>query len=153
LSVPDNRGSAGQRYLFDLCIKIYPANRVEWELYIPDTNQRFDIFLIDYGIAIEYQGRQHYEYVEHFHKDDLGYIDSIKKDRIKLEWATNNGIVILYFDDSNMPKDENELREIINLNIKSTNYSYTVFDKPKNKILDEAKQYRKNMYQKIKNNK
>ena len=52
-----------------------------------------------------------------------------------------------------MPKDENELREIINLNIKSTNYSYTVFDKPKNKILDEAKQYRKNICKKIKNNK
>ena len=84
MNIPDGRGSAGQRYLYDLCLKLYPQNRIDWELYIPDTNQRFDIFLIDYGIALEFNGRQHYEYVQHFHKDELGYIDSIKKIELKL---------------------------------------------------------------------
>lgn len=153
MNIPDGRGSAGQRYLYDLCLKLYPQNRIDWELYIPDTNQRFDIFLIDYGIALEFNGRQHYEYVQHFHKDELGYIDSIKKDRVKTEWANANGISIIYFNDANLPKDEFELRSIINNNIKDTNYNYTVFSKPKKSSFDLAKQYRKTQYQKMKNNK
>ena len=153
MNIPDGRGSAGQRYLYDLCLKLYPQNRIDWELYIPDTNQRFDIFLIDYGIALEFNGRQHYEYVQHFHKDELGYIDSIKKDRVKTEWANANGISIIYFNDANLPKDEFELRSIINNNIKDTNYNYAVFSKPKKSSLDLAKQYRKTQYQKMKNNK
>lgn len=153
MNIPDGRGSAGQRYLYDLCLKLYPQNRIDWELYIPDTNQRFDIFLIDYGIAIEFNGRQHYEYVEHFHKDTIGYIDSIKKDRIKTEWAEANGISIIYFNDTNLPKDEHELRNIIASNIKDTNYNYTIFNKPKDSILDKARQYRKNQYKKLKANK
>ncbi len=150
MAVADNRGSVGQHYLFDLCLKLYPANKVDWELVIPDTGQRFDIFLVDYGIAIEFDGLQHFQYVQHFHKDDAGYIDSIKKDRIKTEWAEANGVVIIRFNDSNLPKDHIELRDIINRNLKETDYTYAIFDKPKDTMLDLAKQYRKEMYLKNK---
>ena len=98
-------------------------------------------------------GRQHFEYVQHFHKDDAGYIDSIKKDRIKTEWAEANGVVIIRFNDSNLPKDHIELRDIINRNLKETDYTYAIFDKPKDAMLDLAKQYRKEMYLKNKKKK
>ena len=98
-------------------------------------------------------GLQHFQYVQHFHKDDAGYIDSIKKDRIKTEWAEANGVVIIRFNDSNLPKDHIELRDIINRNLKETDYTYAIFDKPKDAMLDLAKQYRKEMYLKNKKKK
>ncbi len=151
--IPDNRGSKNQLYLYNLCIQLYPQNKIGWEVYIPDTNQRFDIFLFDYGIAIEFNGRQHTEFVEHFHKDGFGYIDSVKKDNLKQRWADDNGIVIVWFDEDNLPKDHLELKSIINKSIKDTDYTASVFDKPKDDILAQAKIYRKQSYLKSKNKK
>lgn len=47
-------------------------------------------------LAFEYNGQQHYEYSEHFHRGDIGkFEDQVERDRIKLEICTKRGIKLI----------------------------------------------------------
>lgn len=62
---------------------------------------RFDFHLLDYGILIEYNGKQHYEPVEFF-GGQKGFEARVRRDRIKVEYCKNNNIpliVIPYYAD------------------------------------------------------
>ena len=63
--VSDKRGSNDQRTLFNWTRELYPSSKVHYEYALPDGS-RIDIFIPVFGIAIEYDGRQHYKYVEHY---------------------------------------------------------------------------------------
>ena len=81
--------------LFDDCIDIKP---------LP-----FDFYLSDYNIAIEYDGKQHFEPVEHFGGKE-GYEYTIRHDKIKTEYCKNNGILLLripYFKYNNIEEELN----------------------------------------------
>lgn len=58
--------------------------------------KRIDYFLIDYNIAIEYQGEQHFHPVKHF-GGEKRFNDRITRDKIKKEWCEVNNIKLLYF--------------------------------------------------------
>ncbi|MBP7966729.1 hypothetical protein KAZ66_00505 [Candidatus Woesebacteria bacterium] len=146
----DDRGSRPQKILFDMCCDIYGKHNVIWELVIPELNQRFDIFIRTLGVAIEYDGAQHTQYVQHFHKDEVGFIASIKRDNKKSEWATVHGIVIVRFDISNMPAETSVLRSIITDSLIETDYSFSSFDVVPNPIHLAAKNYRKEQYKEMK---
>ena len=64
---PDRRGSTEQRRVFKLVKNLYPSMTVFWEYSPRDTNQRFDIFVYELGIAIEYDGEQHASFNSHLH--------------------------------------------------------------------------------------
>lgn len=148
--ISDDRGSKPQKILFDMCCNIYSPHNVIWELQIPELNQRFDIFIKHIGVAIEYDGRQHSEYVQHFHKDECGYIASIKRDNTKHEWAVDNGISIIRFDDLNMPLSEDQLKRIVSDSIIESDYTFECFNPPVNKFLEESRSYRRDQYKKNK---
>jgi len=153
LPLPDNRGSAPQRLLYDYCVSIYGMDSVIWEQVIPELEQRFDIFLKYLGIAIEFDGRQHSHYVEHFHKDMNGYINSKNLDNKKNEWAKLHNITVIRFDDSNMPKSAQDLRTIIIKSLSDSpndEYSFSSFDVEKSQRLVDASNYRKDLYRKNK---
>ncbi len=133
-----------------MCCDIYGKHNVIWELVIPDLNQRFDIFIKTLGVAIEFDGAQHTEYVQHFHKDEVGYIASIKRDNKKSEWATAHGIIIVRYDASNMPKDLESLRKKVSDNLVETDYSFSSFDQPIDPMLLSARNYRKDLYKEMK---
>lgn len=58
--------------------------------------QRLDIFVPKLKIAIEYQGRQHYEPVPFFGGEEA-FLETQKRDRRKAQLCTNNGIALIYF--------------------------------------------------------
>ncbi len=62
---------------------------------------RFDFYLPDYNICIEYNGKQHYEPVDYFGgKDAFEYI--VKHDKIKEDYCKENNILLItipYFAD------------------------------------------------------
>lgn len=60
---------------------------------------RFDFFLDDHNIAIEYNGRQHYQPVEYF-GGDAAFADSVQRDNAKQEWCRSNGVdlVVVRYD-------------------------------------------------------
>ena len=56
-----------------------------------------DFYLPDYNIAIECQGRQHFESVLDFGGDKT-FQESKKRDKIKLELCKKNNVKLLYYD-------------------------------------------------------
>ncbi len=59
--------------------------------------QRLDIFIPSENVAIEYQGRQHYESVEFFGGVD-GFKDNQRRDARKLGRCRANGVRVIYWD-------------------------------------------------------
>lgn len=77
------------------------------EYKLPDSRQRIDFFLPDYNFGIEYNGKQHYEYIEFFHKNKEGFENYKKRDLKKQEICNNNNIHLLkisYKEDNNIEK-------------------------------------------------
>lgn len=65
-------------------------------------NQRFDIYLPDYNIAIEYQGIQHFKPIDYF-GGEQGFLNTQKRDERKLNLSLLNNCILLYFTYN--PKD------------------------------------------------
>jgi len=55
---------------------------------------RFDFYLPDYNICIEFQGRQHYSSIKQF-GGEIGFNNSQKRDQIKREFCLNNSIYLV----------------------------------------------------------
>ena len=73
---------------------------------------RFDFYLSEYNLAIEYDGRQHFEPVEYF-GGVKSFKEIIKRDLIKNEYCFDNNITLLripYTDLKNIDK-------ILNINL------------------------------------
>ena len=147
----DGRGSKPQQFLFDIVRKIYPNMDVVYEQQIVELNQRFDIFVKELGIAIEYDGIQHDKYVEHFHKDINGYIGSIQRDKKKNEYAQANGIKVIRLNGDIYYLDEIKLKTIIDsIEYPNTEYNMNLFSKVIRKDLLLAKEARRKSYLKNK---
>lgn len=148
----DGRGSNPQRYLFELCKELFKEYNVIWEQQIPDLNQRFDIFIFELGIAIEYDGDQHDNYNEFFHKDMNGYIISKKMDIQKENYCKENGIKLVRFNKDVYELSKNNLNEAINkVPYPETEFCSNVL-RPRSKRLDLLRSYRKDQYLKMKSN-
>ena len=57
-------------------------------------NLRFDFFLPEYNICIEYQGQQHYEIVEYFGGKEA-FKERKIRDNIKKQWCKENNIKLI----------------------------------------------------------
>jgi hypothetical protein len=57
----------------------------------------FDIFIKSKNILIEYNGRQHYEYVPFFHKSYKIFEDQKKRDKRKKKLAIKNEMKLIVF--------------------------------------------------------
>jgi hypothetical protein len=55
----------------------------------------FDFYLPDYNTCIEFQGRQHYEFIKHFHRTEDGLKLQQLKDKIKAEYCLKNNIPLI----------------------------------------------------------
>lgn len=93
-----------------------------------------DFYLPDYNIAIECQGRQHFEPVKDFGGEKT-FKESIYRDEKKLNLCKNNGIKLLYYDSEHshteflgeiVYNDKNKiLKEITIYGQKDKNASYS----------------------------
>lgn len=54
-----------------------------------------DIFLPDFNIAVEVQGRQHFEYIHTFHKYKHRFGRAKLNDDLKREWCTVNNVQLV----------------------------------------------------------
>jgi hypothetical protein len=66
----------------------------------------FDFYIPELEWLIEYHGRQHYEFVEFFHKTLQGFEDRLRRDLIKKTYAekNHNFLEIPYWDFENIEK-------------------------------------------------
>jgi hypothetical protein len=79
---------------YNLLKELFPYNVILKEHYVNYKGNRlfFDFYIKDLGILFEIQGRQHKEFVEHFHQDRAGFFESKKRDSLKIEYTETNKI-------------------------------------------------------------
>lgn len=55
-----------------------------------------DYYLPDLDIILEYDGKQHYEYVEHYHCGDINnYYEQIRRDELLENYCKEHGIRLI----------------------------------------------------------
>lgn len=77
--------------------EMFPHNIVIEEYYVNYKGCKlfFDIYLKQYNILFEIQGQQHYKFVKHFHTDREGFLESKKRDNLKLAYVEENLIPLV----------------------------------------------------------
>lgn len=75
-------------------LKKFWKNCVVFEEFpVVGTRYSLDIYNANYNIAIEVQGKQHYEYVSHFHnKNKANWLMQLKRDDAKRKFCEINEI-------------------------------------------------------------
>lgn len=84
-----------ENLLFQLIQEAFPNYSVISQ-YSPDWigRQRIDIFILELKIAIEYNGKQHYEPVAYFGGKE-GYLRTVERDKIKRRKCAKNGCKLI----------------------------------------------------------
>jgi ssDNA-binding Zn-finger/Zn-ribbon topoisomerase 1 len=86
--------AAMRKFLFDNDIKFTQEKTFDWLVY--KRNMKLDFYLDDYGVAIECQGRQHFE------ETGIGSLEeNQKRDKLKLKLCIEHKIPIFYFSNIN----------------------------------------------------
>ena len=80
--------------------EIFPQATVKSEYHVNFKGKRlfFDFYMSQYNIVVEVQGRQHYEFIKHFHGDWDGYNKSKLRDNLKIEYVDLNGLTLVIVD-------------------------------------------------------
>ena len=86
----------------------FPHEAITEDITIPGTRLSLDFFLPLRKMAIEIQGRQHFEHVPHFHGPlKSKFIAQQQRDQQKQDFCDLNGITLYKVE------DEDELRDYI----------------------------------------
>ena len=96
LLLPICRSSVGELFLMDLFNKNgfkFCMQKVFQNLFGKGSRPlRYDFYLPEYDILVEYHGRQHFDPDDNFYTED-----AILRDKKKFEYARENNILLLYF--------------------------------------------------------
>lgn len=100
---------------YNLLRELFPHNVILKEYYVNYKGNRlfFDFYIKDLGIVFEIQGRQHKEFVKHFHQDRAGFFESKKRDNLKAEYTETNKIPFVVIDYDEKINKNMLLRKII----------------------------------------
>ena len=84
-------------YTYSFLRGVFPHNIITKEYYVNYNNTRlfFDFYIKDLGLLLEIQGRQHDEFVKHFHIDREGFLSSKKRDNLKKEYVEQQDFVLI----------------------------------------------------------
>lgn len=93
--VVDHLGGSGCPYCSEskgerLVSKFLDENNIKYvrQYTVGDNNRfRYDFYLPDHNVLIEYNGVQHYHYTDYFHKDNEGFMNQLVRDTYKREIA------------------------------------------------------------------
>ena len=89
--------SAIANRVYELIKELFPYNVIIKEHYVNYNGTRlfFDFFIKDLGVHIEVQGRQHFNFVKHFHETKERFLGQKKRDNLKLEYIEKNKLFSL----------------------------------------------------------
>ena len=83
----------------------FPNTLVKEEYYVSYQRTRlfFDFHLPTLDVLVEVQGRQHHEFVEHFHGDAASFRAQKKRDRLKVDYAIHEEKTLITIDYDEIP--------------------------------------------------
>jgi len=89
--------------IYDILEGIFPrlsAPRISKEIYIRYKGQKlfFDFFIKEIGVYVEVQGRQHTEFVKHFHGEKEAFKAQKMRDNLKIQYVEENGQCLVRFN-------------------------------------------------------
>lgn len=88
--------SRGQTALTHVLQKILPNEKIVNEFHIGER-LKLDIYCPTYNLAIEYHGRQHFEFIPHFHATREDFIRAQERDDRKIELCKEKNISLIAF--------------------------------------------------------
>jgi len=76
------------------------APRINKEIYIKYKGQQlyFDFYIKELNVYIEVQGRQHSEFVKHFHGDKEAFQAQKMRDNLKIQYVEEKGHCLVRFN-------------------------------------------------------
>ncbi len=105
----ERKVSAPQKKVKDFLKPYWKADVLLEEFLLPGSLLRADLLNISRQILVEVSPAQHFEFNAHFHKNKVGYLNSIKRDFQKEEWAIANGFKFVEIIDEDMEKLSRQL--------------------------------------------
>ena len=88
--------------------------RPDWLISGQGERLELDFFIDRLSVAIEVQGRQHMEFIPHFHKSQWDFEQQIRRDGEKADICKRTGIVLFYvFNKSDIPALLGEIDTIV----------------------------------------
>ena len=101
--------------ILSLLREAFPYVTIVEEYHVKYQGQKLfvDFYLPSYLIAVEVHGRQHDEFVPHFHGNAEGWRQHKKRDRTKEEWAAINDITYIVIREKDAPVSKEELLDRI----------------------------------------
>ena len=142
--------SRGHAALTQILQRLIPGEQIVNEFHIGERLM-LDIYCPKYALAIEYHGRQHFEYVEHFHSNMRGFYESQKRDSRKIELCNDAGITLVVFrynDNLNEDVVYNRILEAIRLNDIPVPHKTKKTITIKESAFHESQKLRRRQYQK-----
>lgn len=84
--------------VFEFCQKIYGKENVLFQ-YSPSFlgHMSYDVYIIDKNVAIEYQGKQHFEPVDFF-GGQQNFEKQIERDKLKMKLSKENRVKLIYIN-------------------------------------------------------
>ncbi|MBQ3420642.1 MAG: hypothetical protein IJH34_03025 [Romboutsia sp.] len=95
----DNKITYIKEYMFDNCNYI--------------RKLRFDVYVPDYNLCIEFDGEQHYKIIDHFGGLE-GFVNTKIRDTIKNEYCKNNNITLVRIPYNKIDEVDNILSSYLN---------------------------------------
>ena len=80
---------------------------------LPPNRCKYDFYLPEHNLLIEFHGLQHYQFVEFFHKDQEDFLYKKERDRFKLELARMHRIPIIYFNYKHLEMETEDFENLI----------------------------------------
>lgn len=89
--------------IYDILVDMFPrlsAPRVVKEVYVRYKGQKlfFDFLIKEIGVYVEVQGRQHSEFVKHFHGEKEAFIAQKTRDNLKIAYVEEQGKCLIRFN-------------------------------------------------------
>jgi hypothetical protein len=87
----------------DILLEMFPKHlgkRIQKEIYVPYKGHKlfFDFYIKELGVYIEVQGRQHTEFVKHFHGDKEAFISQKYRDNLKIQYVEEHDQCLVRFN-------------------------------------------------------
>lgn len=106
--------SKGERKCKEILEKIYelPFSKVRPEFITHKRNLELDLFCSELGIAVEYHGKQHYNFPSRYIKRKFMFVEQLRRDIYKILMCRKMGIYLIVVPYTvKLDKIENYIRE------------------------------------------
>lgn len=104
-----------EQYLKDNNIEYIPQKKFIDLVSDKDKLLPYDFYLVNRNIIIEFDGKQHDEYIPYFHKSKKAFEELVKRDKLKNKYATDNGIKLIRIKEHDYDNIEDILNKELNI--------------------------------------